>query len=246
MWTNKLNKAVGAFALSSATLLCMTAATVHAQHHGGGGGGGHSGGSHSGGGGGHSSGGGGHGSSGSSGGHGGGYSSGSGGSGRSHHDSSSNNSSRSSAGNSGRSSAVSGGSSESGTRRHHRHHGGDGDGYRDRLNRKHRHERESEFYRSHHPTRAYLSSNYGSYAYSRDAYERGYRDGLYTGASDARRGQSYDPERSHFYRRAGSGLFSFYGNQGAYQLAYRDGFMRGYEEGYTHYETYFTGGYFHP
>src|SRR5207248_10267666 len=94
-------------------------------------------------------------------------------------------------------------------------------------------------------TRVYQSSNYGNYRYSSNAYDRGYQDGLYTGANDARREQSYDPERSHFYRHGGSGFLSSFGNRGTYQDAYRDGFLRGYEEGYQHYEIYFSGGRFH-
>ncbi|HYY93411.1 MAG TPA: hypothetical protein VE713_02760, partial [Pyrinomonadaceae bacterium] len=89
-------------------------------------------------------------------------------------------------------------------------------------------------------------SNYGGYQYSSNAYDQGYRDGLYTGANDARRGQPYDPERSHFYKRAGSGFLSIFGNRGTYQQAYRDGFLRGYEEGYQNWQNYFTGGRFHP
>jgi hypothetical protein len=95
-------------------------------------------------------------------------------------------------------------------------------------------------------SRAYDARNYGGYRYSSDAYDRGYRDGLYTGANDARRGQSYDPQRSHFFRHPGSGYQSIYGSRSTYEQAYMDGFLRGYGEGYNHYEQYFTGGYFHP
>lgn len=93
--------------------------------------------------------------------------------------------------------------------------------------------------------RAYAFVNYGSYRYSSNAYERGYQDGLYTGANDGRRGQDYNPERSHFYREAGSGFFSFYGGRDTYNLAYRDGFVSGYNEGYENFDFYFSGGSFH-
>jgi hypothetical protein len=69
---------------------------------------------------------------------------------------------------------------------------------------------------------------------------------LNTGANDARRGQSYDPERSHFYRQAGSGFLSIFGGRASYSQAYRDGFLRGYQEGYQNWQRYFSGGYFHP
>ena len=58
---------------------------------------------------------------------------------------------------------------------------------------------------------------------SESAYDQGFRDGLRTGENDARRRQSYDPERSHYFRDAG---FGNYANE------YRDGFDRGYERGY--------------
>lgn len=73
----------------------------------------------------------------------------------------------------------------------------------------------------------------------RYAQDRGYQDGLNTGASDANRGQSYDPQRSHYYRNATYGYDSPYGSKGAYKQAYRDGFLRGYEQGYRRYR----GGY---
>jgi hypothetical protein len=60
---------------------------------------------------------------------------------------------------------------------------------------------------------------------SEDADSKGYHDGLKTGASDARRGQGNDPERSHHFKGAGSGAFA---------VSYRDGFTRGYEDGFRH------------
>lgn len=74
--------------------------------------------------------------------------------------------------------------------------------------------------------------------------DRGYDDGLYTGANDANRGQTYDPQRSHFYKRGGGGLFSI-GRSGASRQDYRECFLRGYEEGFRNYQTYFSGGVFH-
>lgn len=92
----------------------------------------------------------------------------------------------------------------------------------------------------------YASENYGGYAYSGSAYENGYRDGLYTGANDARRGQSYDPARSHFFTGGAYGYYTSFGSRDIYQQAYRDGFLRGYQEGYTNWQRYFSGGSFHP
>jgi hypothetical protein len=79
---------------------------------------------------------------------------------------------------------------------------------------------------------------------TRTAYERGYDDGLFTGANDARRGQTYDPQRSHFYNDT-PGYRSSMGKRDVYSLAYRDGFLHGYREGYQNWQKYFAGGVFH-
>ena len=48
--------------------------------------------------------------------------------------------------------------------------------------------------------------------YGRNVYQlaqdRGYQDGLNTGASDARQGESYNPQRSHYYKNATYGYDS--------------------------------------
>src|ERR1041384_8529729 len=36
--------------------------------------------------------------------------------------------------------------------------------------------------------------------YNQLAFNHGYQDGIYTGSNDGQRGQSYNPQRSHFYR----------------------------------------------
>src|SRR5438309_9761498 len=44
------------------------------------------------------------------------------------------------------------------------------------------------------------NGGYGGYDNSSQiAMNQGYQDGLYTGSSDAQRGQNYNPQRSHFY-----------------------------------------------
>jgi hypothetical protein len=50
----------------------------------------------------------------------------------------------------------------------------------------------------------YGYGNYGGYGGYNNQYEvnRGYQEGLNTGSSDARRGQSYNPQRSHWYKDA--------------------------------------------
>ena len=74
---------------------------------------------------------------------------------------------------------------------------------------------------------------YGYYGYysqyvfgdSQAADGQGYQDGLKTGSNDARRGQSNDPERSHYFKDSGFGNFA---------QDYRGGFMRGYSQGFGH------------
>jgi len=101
--------------------------------------------------------------------------------------------------------------------------------------------REYEWGRAYYVSRPYVYSNYGNYQYSSSAYDNGYKDGVFTGSNDARRGQSYDPERSHFYKHAGGGFLSIFGHPDTFSTAYRDGFRRGYEEGYRNWQTYFIG-----
>ncbi len=68
---------------------------------------------------------------------------------------------------------------------------------------------------------------YSQYVFgdSQAADSQGYHDGLKTGSSDARRGQSDDPERSHYFKDSGYGNFA---------QDYRGGFMRGYNQGFGH------------
>jgi len=69
---------------------------------------------------------------------------------------------------------------------------------------------------------------------------------VYTGANDGRRGQTYDPERSHFYKSGTPGYRSTRGSKDVYRQAYRDGFLRGYREGYQNWQRHFSGGAYHP
>ena len=69
------------------------------------------------------------------------------------------------------------------------------------------------------------SSYYNEYVFSSSerAVNQGYHDGLNTGRSDAEHRRSYNPERSHYFHDAG------FGN---YASAYREGFARGYSDGF--------------
>ena len=66
------------------------------------------------------------------------------------------------------------------------------------------------------------------------ARDQGYQDGIYTGSRDAQKGQSYDPQRSHFYRNGHGDNGNFNHNRYSEQ-AYRNGFLQGYQEGYRRY-----------
>ena len=97
---------------------------------------------------------------------------------------------------------------------------------RDRDNDRNRDNRRNDQYGR---SGGYGNGGYGNY--NQVATNQGYQDGLYTGSNDAQRGQSYNPQRSHFYRNGHSDNGN-YGNRGVYSQAYRDGFLRGYDEGF--------------
>ncbi|MFY9621567.1 MAG: hypothetical protein WAQ99_17270 [Pyrinomonadaceae bacterium] len=56
-----------------------------------------------------------------------------------------------------------------------------------------------------------------------EAFNRGYKDGVKVGQGDAKNHRTYKPERSHYYDEAG------FGNYGE---VYRQGFARGYGDGW--------------
>lgn len=63
---------------------------------------------------------------------------------------------------------------------------------------------------------------YGNGGYNNQELNSGYQQGLNTGANDGQKGQSYSPERSRYYRNAST-------------QAFREGFVRGYDQGYRQY-----------
>lgn len=80
------------------------------------------------------------------------------------------------------------------------------------------------------------NGGYGNYGYQ-VARDRGYQDGLQTGSSDGERRQSYDPQRSHFFKNATYGYERSYGNKDSYKQVYRDSFVQGYNQGYRRYDN---------
>ena len=75
----------------------------------------------------------------------------------------------------------------------------------------------------------------GGYRMFEVAREHGYQDGQSTGQNDSQRGQSFNPQRSHYYRSATDGYEGYFGNKEAYKQAYREAFQRGYEDGFRRY-----------
>jgi hypothetical protein len=85
----------------------------------------------------------------------------------------------------------------------------------------------------------YRDDRYRDDRYRRDRYnnygvarQQGYSYGMNVGAADAQRGQSYNPQRSRYWRNATEGYSSSYGNKGQYKQIFRDAFEQGYREGW--------------
>lgn len=72
------------------------------------------------------------------------------------------------------------------------------------------------------------NGGYGNNGQDQAELNRGYQQGLQTGASDGQRNQSYDPQRSRYFKNAST-------------QAFREGFVRGYDQGYRQYAG--NGGY---
>ena len=75
----------------------------------------------------------------------------------------------------------------------------------------------------------YRRDRYNNYQVAR---QQGYSYGMNVGAADAQRGQSYNPQRSRYWRNATEGYSSSYGNKGQYKQIFRDAFEQGYREGW--------------
>ena len=67
------------------------------------------------------------------------------------------------------------------------------------------------------------------------ARERGYSYGMSVGAADAQRRQSYNPQRSRYWRNGTQGYDNDFGNKGQYRQVFRNAFEQGYREGYQRY-----------
>jgi len=75
----------------------------------------------------------------------------------------------------------------------------------------------------------WTNRSYGGY--NNQQVQQGFQYGVNTGASDAQHRQTYSPQRSRYYRDAST-------------QAFREGFVRGYDQGYRQYAgNYGNGGY---
>jgi flagellar biosynthesis/type III secretory pathway protein FliH len=72
------------------------------------------------------------------------------------------------------------------------------------------------------------------------ARQQGYSWGMNVGASDAQHGQSFNPQRSKYWRNGTEGYS--YGNKGQYKQVFRDAFEQGYRDGFQRYAGNRRGG----
>ena len=75
----------------------------------------------------------------------------------------------------------------------------------------------------------------------RRAVNDGYEEGFYAGQADQRDGWSFDYQSSDPYQDASLGYDGYYVDLSEYQYYFRQGFQRGYEDGY--YGRYQYGSY---
>ena len=93
---------------------------------------------------------------------------------------------------------------------------------RDRDGRDDRYDRRDDRYRDR---------NYGY----QNARQQGYSYGMNVGAADAQRGQSYNPQRSKYWRNGTEGYNGYYGNKSQYREVFRSAFEQGYRDGFQRY-----------
>jgi len=68
--------------------------------------------------------------------------------------------------------------------------------------------------------------------YSDQAYDNGYRDGIRSGQKDLSNHAAFDPADQPSYRDGDHGYRNSFGDIEVYKRQYREGFMRGYQDGY--------------
>ncbi|HEY4217124.1 MAG TPA: hypothetical protein VGM67_08300 [Gemmatimonadaceae bacterium] len=91
----------------------------------------------------------------------------------------------------------------------------------------------------------YETNEYGAQELQR-AVNDGYQEGVMAGQADRQDGWRFDYQNSYAYQDANYGYDGSYIGQGDYNYYFRQGFQRGYEDGYysrTQYGNYQNGNY---
>ena len=91
----------------------------------------------------------------------------------------------------------------------------------------------------------YYTSQYGAQMLQQ-AVNNGYEQGYYAGRADRQDGWNFDPQNSFAYQDGAYGYDSWYVSYEDYNYYFREGFQRGYEDGYygqNQYGTYRNGKY---
>jgi hypothetical protein len=91
----------------------------------------------------------------------------------------------------------------------------------------------------------YNLNQYGADLLQR-AVNDGYEEGFRAGQADRQDGWQFDPENTDAFQDASYGYDSYYVDMGEYQNYFREGFRRGYEDGYygrSQYGSYSNGKY---
>jgi len=78
----------------------------------------------------------------------------------------------------------------------------------------------------------YYTSSYGAQMIQ-DAVNRGYEEGFYSGQADRQDGWNANYQNSYGYQDASIGYDSYYIGLDEYNYYFREGFQRGYEDGYN-------------
>jgi len=91
----------------------------------------------------------------------------------------------------------------------------------------------------------YYTSQYGAQMLQ-NAVNNGYEQGFYAGQADRNDGWGFNPNQSYGYQDAAYGYDSYYVGLDDYQYYFREGFERGYQDGYysrNQYGRYSNGKY---
>jgi len=100
-------------------------------------------------------------------------------------------------------------------------------------------------YRYYRDGQYYYTSSYGAQML-REAVNNGYEQGFYAGQADRRDGWSFDYQNSYAFQDATYGYDAYYVSSDDYGYYFREGFQRGYEDGYYgryQYGNYYNGKY---